>query len=79
MISYREREKIRLQAKVILNNFAKALDKVKVSGEKIKKPQEGYRNEGSGEKVDSSFREIMFANAPEKKGDYIIAEKKKWR
>lgn len=79
MISDKEVEEIKAGSRDILNGFARALEGVKSEGEKIKKLQEGYRIEGFGAKADSSFREKMFANAPEKKGDCIIAEKKKWQ
>lgn len=78
MISDKEREEIRLQAKGILDNFAASLEKVKIKKEKIKKPYGGYRKEGIGQKGNEDFRERMFANAPSKEGDCIIAEKKKW-
>lgn len=79
MIGDKEREEIRLQAKGILDNFAASLEKVKIGKEKIKKPHGGYRKEGAGQKCDDDFRERMFANAPLKEGDCIIAEKKKWQ
>lgn len=78
MISDREKEEIRLQAKAILDDFAESLEKVKIEKERVKKAVGGYRKEGSGQKGNEDFREIMFANAPEKDGDCIIAEKKKW-
>lgn len=79
MISDKKVEEIKAGARDILEGFARALESVKSKGEKIKKLREGYRSEGFGAKADSSFREGMFANAPEKKGDCIIAEKKKWQ
>ncbi len=78
MISDREREEIRRQAKAILDNFAASLEKVKIKKEKIKKLYGGYRKEGAGQKCDEDFRKRMFVNAPLKEGDCIIAEKKKW-
>lgn len=79
MINDREREEIRKQAKSILDNFVHALERVIVKKEMVRKAVGGYRKEGSGEKCDSDFRERMFANAPEKDGDCIIVEKKKWQ
>ncbi len=78
MINDKEKEKIRLRAKAILDDFAASLEKVEIKKEKIKKGVGGYRKEGVGQKYDKEFRETMFANAPEKEGDCIIAEKKKW-
>ncbi len=78
MINEKERNEIRREAKKILDNFASALEKVKVKKEKIKKDAGGYRNEGSGHGHDEEFRKIMLDNAPDKEGDCIVAEKKKW-
>jgi len=79
MVSDKKVEEIKAGARDILDKFAKALDKVKVNGEKIKKPYGGYRSEELGTMADGEFREIMFANASEKKGDCIIVGKKKWK
>ena len=78
MINEKQKEEIRIEAKKILDNFASALKDVKIKKERIKKDIGGYREEGSGEKTNSTFREQMFANAPNIDGDCIIAEKKKW-
>ena len=79
MIAEKQKEQIREQAKEILDSFARALEKVKVKEEKVKKAVGGYRKEGAGQECDNDFRDRMFANAPEKEGDCIIAEKKKWQ
>ncbi|MEK6844598.1 MAG: hypothetical protein AABX83_04205 [Nanoarchaeota archaeon] len=78
MISEKEKEKIKLEAKKILDNFASSLEHVKVQRESVKKYAGGYRKEKNGEKCDEDFRISMFENAPSKEGDCIIAEKKKW-
>ena len=78
MINEQTKEQIRMQAKSILDNFSKSLDKVKTKKKEFKKAVGGYRKEGDGQKGDIEFREVMFANAPEKDEDCIIAEKKKW-
>ena len=84
-MGFDNREKIREEAKQILDNFAHALDNVKVKEERVKngiggyrKEGRGYRKEGAGQKCDANFRERMFSNAPKKDGDYIIVERKKW-
>ncbi len=79
MIAEKQKEQIRKQAKEILDSFARALEKIKVKEEKVKKVVGGYRKEGTGQKCDGDFHDRMFANAPEKEGDCIIAEKKKWQ
>ena len=73
-----ERKKIQAEAEEIMNKFAKELEKVKFKEEKVKKPVGGFREEGAGQESSEDFRKRMFDNAPEKKGDFIIAEKKKW-
>ena len=79
MLNEKQRGEIKIQAKGILDNFAKALESVKVKKERVKKLHRGYRKEGAGRACDKDFREGMFANAPEKEGDCIIVEKKKWQ
>ncbi|MBI3052147.1 Asp-tRNA(Asn) amidotransferase GatCAB subunit C [Candidatus Woesearchaeota archaeon] len=72
-----DHEKIRAEAKQIMDQFMLALEKVEVE-------QEEYGTERaeqtSGEKPEAwpGFRERMFRNAPKKNSSYIIAEKKGW-
>ena len=73
-----KKEQVRKEAKKILDNFSKALDKVKAKKKEAKAEAGGYREEGEGVKGSEDFRERMFSNAPKKEGDYIIAEKKQW-
>ena len=72
-----EREKIRTQAKEIMDEFVKALDKV----ENIKQDY-GIDRENEvripGKPVHGSFRERMFRNAPKKNDGYLIMGKKNW-
>ncbi len=78
-MSEKEKEEIRREARKILDNFVFALEKVgKVKGKSFKRELGGFREEGKGEKCDDDFRKSMFSNAPEVRGDCIIAEKKKW-
>jgi len=74
----KKQEDIRKQAKSILDNFSRALDKVKVKNGSSKFGVVGFRIEGSGKTCDLDFRERMFANAPHTDGDCIIAETKQW-
>jgi len=73
-----DKEKIRKEAKKIIDNFAAALEKVKVKKKPLNAELGGFREEGEGKICDAHFRKTMFDNAPEKDGDCIIAEKKKW-
>jgi len=77
-IDEKQREKIRKEAKHIIDNFVKSLEKVKIKTGKEMEEVGGFREEGPGKKADSDFRRIMFKNAPNKSGDSIIAEKKSW-
>ncbi|MDP1695815.1 MAG: hypothetical protein Q8L29_02810 [archaeon] len=73
-----KREDVRIKAKEILDNFSKALDKVKVKGKVLKEDFGGFRKEEQGSECDEDFRKRMFANAHSKNEDCIIAETKKW-
>ena len=73
-----DEDKIRAEARRILDKFGKSLSVVKFKEKDLKIKEGGFREEGSGSECDSEFREKMFANAPEKEGNYIVAEKKKW-
>lgn len=77
-INEQKREKIKEEVKRILDNFSKALEKVKFKERKEKKGVGGFREEGEGMKSDLNFRKRMFENAPNKSEDFVIAEKKKW-
>lgn len=75
-----EKEKIKKEAKSIMDNFAKALEKVeKEKAEELVRRKEQTRKEAKPEKPDADFRRIFFDNAPQKEGDDIIAEKGKWK
>ncbi len=78
MINDQEKEKIREEAKRLLDEFAHSLEKVEGKKEKIKKSFGGYRKEGLGEKSNPDFKNRILDNAQNKEGDYIVAEKKKW-
>lgn len=78
MISEKEKEEIRKEAKVVLDNFASALEKVELKEKGLKKHVGGFREEENGNRCDEDFRKGMFDNAPETKGDFIVAEKRRW-
>jgi hypothetical protein len=73
-----EKEKIRMEARELLDKFASKLESVKLKGKKKEEKEGGFREERSGNTPEAGFRKRMFANAPEKNADNIIAEKKKW-
>ena len=74
----KKREEIRLGAKKILDEFNSTLGSVKFNEKKIKSEVGGFRKQTDGMVGNREFRERMFANAPNKDGDFIIAESKKW-
>ena len=72
-------EKIKSDAKKIIDSFSEKLSKVHVlDKEPVIKRKEYERKEGIGEECDNDFKRIMLENAPNKSGDFILAEKKKW-
>jgi len=78
-ISEKEKQEIKEQARKILDGFSKKLSRIDVS--KISEPnierKECERKEGECKK-EFIDRKIMFENAPEKKSDFIVGERKGW-
>ncbi len=80
-VSEKEKSEILKQAKRIMDNFAKALEKVEKPKEEIKEEKaekENTREETQAQIPDKEFRKTMMENAKEKDENCIIAEKKKW-
>mgnify|MGYP001565578421 CR=1 FL=1 len=77
-ISDKVKLEIKKEAKELLARFAKKLESVKFTEKKEKEELGGMREEGEGLSCDEDFRKRFFANAPQKEGDFILAEKKKW-
>jgi len=77
-VSEEEKQKIKEQAKKIIDDFSKKLSKLdKETKEPLIEMKEFERQEGN--KKDESFsRKKMFDNAPNKTDDAIIAEKGSW-
>jgi len=76
-IDDKEKELIQKQAKLILDRFAKALERVQVHSSSVERPED-RRQEGSGKNPDPKFKEIMMKNAPHVKEDCIEAERGSW-
>lgn len=79
MISSEEIEKIKENAKSILESFSKKLKKVNfsdIANEEFNLT--GYREDSSKTSHDKEFRKLFFNNAPNRKGDFILAEKKEF-
>ena len=78
-VSEEEKEKIKKDAKKMIDSFSEKISRIKVNEEEPNvRRKEFERTEGVGQECDLSFKEIMFENAPNKSNDFIIAEKKKW-
>lgn len=73
-----EKEAVRKQAEKILDKFGKSLESIKLKEKKTENRVGGFRKEGQGIITNPEFRKRMFANAPDKNDDFIIAEKKSW-
>lgn len=73
-----DEDRIRTQAKAIMDEFVKALDKAgEISGE-VGIEREHATRAAKKEKMDNEFRERMLKNAPKKDSDHVIAERKSW-
>lgn len=73
-----DEERIKGQAKAIMDEFVKALDKVgELSGEVGIERTETARA-AKAAKADKGFKERMLKNAPRKEDGQILAEKKSW-
>ena len=73
-----DRERVRKQAKAIMDEFVKDLDKAGgVFGEVGIERKEQTRT-AKAAKQDKRFRERVLGGAPKKDGSHIIAEKKSW-
>ncbi len=77
-VSEKEKKEIKKQAKSLLNEFSKKLDKIKTKEDHFSN-QDGLRNEGDGWKTDEEFRSTMLANAPFVEDDFLVAEKGRWK
>ena len=79
-VNEEEKEKIKKEAKNIMDSFAKALsktDNARVDENLRRKEQK--RKEEKEQECDEAFRKRFFENAPIKDGDSIVAEKGKWK
>ncbi|MBI3334432.1 hypothetical protein HYZ97_03010 [Candidatus Pacearchaeota archaeon] len=80
MHSDAERMSIQKKAQKLLHMFAESLKKVTLPRKKTLTDElSGFRNEQERDvHAQTGFRERMFANAPKKNKDNILAEKKLW-
>jgi len=80
-VSEEEKAKIEKEAKDIMKSFSDKLSKIEedLPKESLIERGNGLREEGKGKECDAEFRKTIFENAPETKGDFLIAEKKSWK
>jgi len=73
-----DKEKIRKEAKHIMDNFIRALDKAECVKEEFGSERECSMRAEIKKDKDPDFRKRMFMNAPKKKDDFLVMEKKNW-
>lgn len=77
-VSKKEQEEIKKEAKKIMDNFAKSLKGVEKTKFKGVERSQQLRKEA---KVfcDPEFKNLFFDNVPKKEGNWVKAEKGKWK
>lgn len=74
-----EKEKIKQEAKSIIDDFSDKLGKIKdKTKDNFIERDKCFREEENLQECDEDFRKRMFDNAPNKNKDFILAEKKIW-
>ncbi len=71
-------EKVRKQAKAIMDDFISALDKAEKAKEDVGIERKQDTRTPEKCELTEGFPERMLKNAPKRKGSYLVAEKKKW-
>ena len=77
-VSDAERKKIEKEAKDLILEFGDTLSKLPRRKEALVERDSDVREESKVCKLDSTFRDLMFENAPDVKDDCITAEKGEW-
>ena len=77
-VSGDEQEKIKKEAKEIMDNFARMLEKADTDLEESNVKREEQLREESKTSIDKKFRKLFFENAQHEK-DYVKSEKGKWK
>lgn len=71
-------EKIKIEAKEIMDNFMNALSDIEVEDEFELLRDKSYREEKNGKNCDEHFRQAFLSNAPKTNGNAIVANKGAW-
>ncbi len=77
-VSEQEKQEIKKQAKYLMDNFGKKLEKIKIKEEYFE-DGEGLREECKGWNTDRDFRDALFCNAPFVEDEQLVAEKGEWK
>ena len=72
------KEEIRKQAKKIIDEFMSALKKSEEIEEKVGFDRKEFVRNGKKQRENEGFKVRALKNAPKKRGNYFVAEKKKW-
>jgi hypothetical protein len=73
-----DKEKIRAEAKKIMDNFMQALKNVELEEEFLLERESCYREETKPSKLDEDFKQSFLKNAHNTSGDAIMTEKGAW-
>lgn len=73
-----DENKIKKEAKEIMDNFMTALSDIDVEEEFILNRKTSTRNEKKGKIANEDFKQRFLSNAPKVKGDAIVANKGSW-
>jgi len=71
-------DKIKKQAKKIMDEFISALKKVPKIKEEFGQERKQFLRKSEKSEYGKEFKERMLNNAPKTKDDQIVAEKKRW-
>ncbi len=77
MLSEKEKDVIRANARQLLERFGMTLERVTRTPVSVRSSG-ALRIEGKGQVCEEGFRESMFGNAPNATKDCIVAEKAVW-
>src|SRR3989338_9751579 len=72
------RQRLGNQAKTIMDEFAKALERVENATGEAGIERDEFARKGKALKSDGEFQKRMLKNAPRKEGGHIVAERKSW-
>ncbi len=73
-----DKDKVRAAAKALMDEFMAALEGAEDAGGKVGIEREESVREAGKCELAEGFPERMLKNAPARKDNYVVAEKKKW-